>query len=85
MHDFKYKTLGLMRIFCFNQCHNKEFLSFFRGKVISSRLCITVSKSRNPSRVYIRLCKHGKRFLLLNYRIRSGVHDGLRKEQEGYR
>ena len=31
----------------------------------SSRGCITVSNSPNPSRVYIRLCKHGKRFLLL--------------------
>ena len=31
-----------------------------------SRVCITVSNSPNPSRVYkiIRLCKHGKRFLL---------------------
>ena len=33
----------------------------------SSRVCITVSNSPNPFRVYIRLCKHGKRFLLLNY------------------
>ena len=32
-----------------------------------SRVCITVSNSPNPSRVYIRLCKHGKRFLLLKY------------------
>ena len=31
----------------------------------SSRVCITVSNSPKPSRVYIRLCKHGKRFLLL--------------------
>ena len=30
-----------------------------------SRVCITVSNSPNPPRVYIRLCKHGKRFLLL--------------------
>ena len=29
-----------------------------------SRVCVTVSNSPNPSRVYIRLCKHGKRFLL---------------------
>ena len=29
--------------------------------------CITFSKSPSPSFVYIRLCKHGKRFLLLNY------------------
>ena len=33
----------------------------------SSRVCINVSNSPNPSRVYIRLCEHGKRFLLLNY------------------
>ena len=33
----------------------------------SSRVCITVSNSPNPSRVYIRLCKHRKRFLLLKY------------------
>ena len=33
----------------------------------SSRVCITVSNSPNPPRVYIRLCKHGKRFLLLNW------------------
>ena len=26
---------------------------------------ITVSNSSNPSRVYVRLCKHGQRFLLL--------------------
>ena len=30
-----------------------------------SQVCITVSNSPNPSRVYIRLCKHEKRFLLL--------------------
>ena len=33
----------------------------------SSRVCTTVSNSPNPSRVYIRLCKHGKRFLLLKW------------------
>ena len=31
-------------------------------------VCITVSKSPNPSRVYSRLCKHGKRLLLLKYK-----------------
>ena len=36
-----------------------------------SRVCITVSNSPNPSRVYIRLCKHRKRFLLLNSIIRN--------------
>ena len=33
----------------------------------SSRVCITVSNSPNPSRIYIRLWKHGKHFLLLNF------------------
>ena len=33
----------------------------------SSRVCITVSNSPNPSRTYIRLWKHGKHFLLLNF------------------
>ena len=32
-----------------------------------SLVCITVSNFPNPSRVYIRLCKHGKRFLLLKW------------------
>ena len=35
----------------------------------SSRVCITVSNSPNPFRVHIRLCKHGKRLLLINYFI----------------
>ena len=39
----------------------------------SSRVSITVSNSPNPSRVYIRLCKHGKRFLLLNWYSLLGV------------
>ena len=34
-----------------------------------SRVCITVSNSPNPSPVYIRLCKHGKLFLLLKKHI----------------
>ena len=33
----------------------------------SSWICKTASNSSNPSLVYIRLCKHGKRFLLLKY------------------
>ena len=36
-----------------------------RLPLTSFRVCIIVSNSPNPSRVYIRLCKHGKRFLLL--------------------
>ena len=38
----------------------------------SRQLCkpeTTVSNSPNPSRVYIRLCKHGKRFLLLKCKM----------------
>ena len=38
---------------------------------MKSRVCITVSNSPNPSRVYVRLCKHGKRFLLLNSTLKS--------------
>ena len=33
----------------------------------ASWVCITVSNSPNPSCVYIRLCKHRKRFLLLKW------------------
>ena len=35
------------------------------GQFFQLSLCITVSNSPKPSLVYIRLCKHGKRFLLL--------------------
>ena len=35
--------------------------------VLYIRGCITVSNFPNRFRVYIRLCKHGKRFLLHNY------------------
>ena len=37
----------------------------------SSRVCITVSNSPNPSRVYIRLLKHGKRLLLLKCHLNA--------------
>ena len=39
----------------------------------SSQVCITVSNSPNPFRVYIRLCKHAKRFLLLKQELASWV------------
>ena len=35
------------------------------SKLELTRVCITVSNSPNPSRVYIRLCKHEKRVRLL--------------------
>ena len=38
-----------------------------------SSVCTKVSNSPNPSRVYIRLFKHGKRFLLLKYNPGSGT------------
>ena len=38
---------------------------------LPSRVCITGLNSPNPSHVYIRLCKHGKHFLLLKQRIRT--------------
>ena len=37
----------------------------------SSRVCMTVANSPNPSRVYIRLCKHGKRFLLVKCKTKA--------------
>ena len=43
----------------------------------SSRVCITVSNSPKPSRVYIRICKHGKRFLLLKCMIRVNGRSNL--------
>ena len=36
-----------------------------------SRVCITVENSPNPSRVYIRLCKHRKKVFYCFYRITS--------------
>ena len=39
-----------------------------------SRVCINVSNSANPSRVYVRLCKHGKRFLNYCTSIFDDVH-----------
>ena len=43
----------------------------------SSLVSITVSNSPNPSRVYIRLCKHEKRFLLLKYYLVSHTNNNL--------
>ena len=34
-----------------------------------SRVCISVSNSLNPSRVYVRRCKSRKRFLVLNFNL----------------
>ena len=65
--------------FSFNHCHTKGFAFCSRESYsrhwensrqlckpsTSSGVCIAVSNSANPSRVYIRLCKQGKRFLLL--------------------
>ena len=39
-----------------------------------SQVCITVSNSPKPSHVYIRLCKHGKHFLLLKCNQKSMEH-----------
>ena len=45
----------------------------------SPRVCITVSNSPNQSCVYIRLCKHGKRFILLKYVRKFGTRGSGRK------
>ena len=75
--SFVYKTSQLVRISCLINALNKRVLCFFSGKLFykSKRkravllLCITVLNSPNPSSVYIRLCKHGKRFLLLKFDV----------------
>ena len=48
-----------------------RILDSYAKPLTSSRVYITFSNSPNPSRVYIRLCKHRKRFLLLNSIIRN--------------
>ena len=51
-----------------------ELVNYLYEPSTSSWVCITVSNSPNPSRVYIRLCKHRKRFLLLKYKIIIKLH-----------
>ena len=59
-----------------NKSRKHEFQKVFEFKTPQvystlSRVCITVSNSPNPSRVYIRLCKHGKRFLLVKCKTKA--------------
>ena len=44
----------------------------------SSRVCITVENSPNPSSVYIRLCKHRKKVFCCFYKITSSKNYGKR-------
>ena len=74
--SFVYKTS--VRICLLISALNKRVLLFSSGKLFykSNRkrfpcVCITVENCPNPSRVYIRLCKHGKRFLLLKQSVIS--------------
>ena len=50
----------------------------------SSRVCITVSNSPNPSRVYIRLLKHGKRFLLLKCHFKCDKRSCQQYDFQGF-
>ena len=50
---------------------------YFMRYIFSSRVCITVSYSPNPYRIYIRLCQNGKRFLLLKYYIIEDLQFGV--------
>ena len=86
----KFLTSKLDKVTLFTHCfvgwnlqnlYNQAVSPFFRLSwqlsKPSSRVCITVSNSPNPSRVYIRLCKHGKRFLLpLNCSTLSYLESG---------
>ena len=49
----------------------ERILDRFCKPSTSSRVCITVSNSPNPSRGYIRLLKHGKRLLLLKCHLNA--------------
>ena len=80
-YDYRPNCIPLSPVTITNQC--QWVLRFFLSKLIykSNRklfpcICIAWYKhsrswenSPNPSRVYIRLCKHGKRFLLLKHYI----------------
>ena len=82
-YDYRPNCTPLSPVTITNQCHNKRVLRFILSKLIykSNRklfpcICIAWYKhsrswenSPSPSRVYIRLCKHGKRFLLLTHYI----------------
>ena len=72
VQDVVEKTLRLERISLLICAITKSF-GFFSRQLCkpstSSWVCLTVSNSPNPSRVYIRLCKHEKGFLLLNWFI----------------
>ena len=61
----KFKTFSCICIAWYKHSRGWENSQRLYKPLTSSRVCITVSNSPNPSRVYIRLCKHEKGFLLL--------------------
>ena len=63
----RYVLISKMNFYLFPRCSDATVMQQLCKPSTSSRVCITVSNSPNPSRVYIRLCKHGKRFLLLKW------------------
>ena len=48
----------------------------------SSRVCMTVSNSPNPSSVYIKLCKHRETVLCCFYKITSSKSYNARKDKK---
>ena len=56
-----------------DMCFVKMVLLFSRRSLCyyltSSRVCITIKNSPNPSSIYIRLCKHRKKVLYCFYKI----------------
>ena len=59
------KLFSCVCIACFKHSRRWENSRQLCKPSTSSRVCLTVSNSPNPSCVYIRIWKHGKRFLLL--------------------
>ena len=46
------------------------------------KVCITVENSPNPSSVYIRLCKHGKKVFYCSYKITSSKKYNAGKDKK---
>ena len=66
---WEYVNICGVKMFCSSRANHTStnFKKFLSWKLNTSRVCITVSNSPNPSSVYIRLCKHRKKvFYCLN-------------------
>ena len=77
------KLFSCVCIACYKHSRRWENSRQLRKPSTSSRVCITISNSRNSSRVCIRLGKHGKRFLLLKQLPTISV-SRIRRHRNGF-